>query len=73
MNSLLIHSKVPEGPVELEPDAQGSQPPPEALARRCGEEGVWSAVSFPTEAGGPQITPCGPPSPLAAPGCSEVN
>lgn len=53
MNSLLIHSKVPEGPVELEPDAQGSQPPPEALARRCREEGVWSAVSFPTKAGGP--------------------
>lgn len=47
--------------------------PREAQAQRC-RRGEGLVCGFlPNQSWGPQITPCGPPPSLAAPGCSEVN
>lgn len=69
MNSLLIHSRVPEGTVELEPDAQSSQPPPRGSGPEM-QEGGGSGLWFPSQ---PEL---GPPDhslwPSPLPCCSKL-
>lgn len=50
ISSLLTHSKLPQGTMELKPVAQGSQQPPRGSGLEM-QGGVWSAVSFPARAG----------------------
>lgn len=63
ISSLLTHSKLPQGTVKLEPDAQGSQHPPRGsgLEMEGAESGLW----FPSQLElGPRSLPVALPSSL---------